>query len=54
MTDALKDKLKSEAKKSNKKPGWLKLAGGLPNEAVREIQAILDEEFSKIDPVEWK
>lgn len=54
LTDALKDKIKSEAKNRNKKPGWLKLAGGLPDKAVREIQDIIDEEFSKIDPVEWK
>ena len=54
LTDALKDKIKSEAKNRNKKPGWLKLAGGLPDQAVREIQDIIDEEVSKIDPVEWK
>lgn len=53
VTEAVEEKLTASA--STAKP-WMRLAGGLRHlhkETVR-INKLMDDEFGKIDPEEWK
>ena len=40
--------------RSVKKHGWRSVYGKAPAGSVLEIQAIIDQEFNRIDPDEWK
>lgn len=49
--DALRDKLAQESARDN--AGWKAAFGTARAEDVAEVQRIIDEEFSKIDPEGW-
>ena len=59
--DALRAKLGSEhnnrggprRKKNEEETGWRAAFGAADPEAVAEVQRIIDEEFSRIDPEGW-
>lgn len=54
--DAIRDKLLAErGKKGGKEEtGWRAVFGKANKSDVAEVQRIIDEEFSKIDPEDWK
>lgn len=54
--DAIRDKLLAErGKKGGKEEtGWRAVFGKASKRDVAEVQRIIDEEFSKIDPEDWK
>ena len=54
--EALETKLRASRSGGSQRPEppWLKLAGVVPNGAREEIDAIVDEEFSAVDPGEWQ
>lgn len=54
FTEALQEKLESESRNSGAEAGWMKVFGQADTKAVDEVQAIIDAEFSKIDPSDWK
>lgn len=60
VTDAIEDKLSQCAKRPKaKEPAWVKLHGAFAKTKVmraetRRIQKIIDAEFERIDPEDWK
>ena len=53
--DALREKLGMAVEgEEDKGLGWRVAFGAADPEAVAEVQKIIDEEFSKIDPDDWK
>ena len=51
VTSALREKL---AKNRATTPGWRAGFGKIPAKYVREVQAVVDAEFSKINAADWK
>jgi hypothetical protein len=49
LMEAISDKLAE-----TEHPGWRSVFGKGDKEAVAEVQRIIDEEFSKINPEDWK
>ena len=54
VTEALLDKLGKTASAQRRAVGWRAAFGRVPSKYTRRIDAILREEFSKIDPEDWK
>ena len=52
VVDAIRAKLDKEILPEGH--GWRSVFGMADREAVAEVQRIIDEEFSKIDPEAWK
>ncbi|HKW18114.1 MAG TPA: hypothetical protein VJO35_11470 [Terriglobales bacterium] len=54
VTEAVRDKLETNAK-TIEKP-WVKLAGGLKHlrKETQRINRIIEEEFEKIEPEDWE
>jgi hypothetical protein len=52
--DAIRDKLAADAKATGKQSGWRAVFGKANKEDVAEVQRIIDEEFSRIDPEDWE
>jgi hypothetical protein len=53
--DAVREKLATEGGAANKKQiGWRAVFGKGNKEEVAEVQRIIDEEFSRIDPEGWE
>ncbi len=52
LMEAIRDKLAEERIPADR--GWRSVFGMGDKEAVAEVQRIIDEEFSKIDPEDWK
>jgi hypothetical protein len=53
--DAVRAKLAGEASAADKKKvGWRAVFGKGNKEEVAEVQRIIDEEFSRIDPEGWE
>ena len=52
LADAISEKLGKEQEIDGH--GWRSVFGKGDKEAVAEVQRIIDEEFSKIDPEDWK
>ena len=52
--DAIRDKLAADAKATGKQSGWRAAFGAARPEDVAEVQRIIDEEFSRIDPEDWE
>ena len=50
--EAIREKLSSERRRA--RGGWRSVFGKADPKAVEEIQRVLDEEFSKISPEDWK
>jgi hypothetical protein len=46
-------KLTKERSKSNGKTGWRAVFGAADPQEIAELQRIIDEEFSRIDPEGW-
>ncbi len=54
VNQAIMEKLKLDAGDLEDVPkGWRAVFGKAPKDAIDELQARLDEEFSRIDPEEW-
>jgi hypothetical protein len=51
--DALQDKLAKEQAANGKQSGWRAVFGKAKKEDMAELQRVIDEEFSKIDPEGW-
>jgi hypothetical protein len=51
--DAVRDKLASERAISSQETGWRAVYGKARPEDVADVQRIIDEEFSRIDPEDW-
>ncbi len=54
VTNALRQKLTRAAGNKQDEPRWRTGFGKIPARYVREVQAIVDQEFSKINPDDWK
>jgi hypothetical protein len=54
LVDAVRAKLASDKAKPNGKTGWEAAFGAADPKDVAELQRIIDEDFSKIDPDDWK
>jgi hypothetical protein len=58
LVEAVRSKLASDLKKPKSKAklktGWEAAWGTADPQAIAELQRIIDEEFSKIDPDDWK
>ena len=52
VTEALRQKLASRSQSAA--PAWRAGFGKVPRKYVREVQAVIDAEFSKINPADWK
>lgn len=52
--EALKEKLKAESRKKDEEAGWLQVFGKADAAAINEVQAIIEDEFSKVDPEDWR
>jgi hypothetical protein len=52
LVEVIREKLSDE--QDELKPGLMSVFGKGDKEAVAEVQRIIDEEFSKIDPEGWK
>jgi hypothetical protein len=53
LVEAVRDKLAGTAKKPKQKTGWRALYGAADPKEVAELQRIIDQEFSGIDPEGW-
>jgi hypothetical protein len=54
LVDAVRAKLASDKAPSKGKTGWRAAFGAADPKDVAEVQRIIDEEFSKINPDDWK
>ena len=54
MVEAVRAKLDDDRAKPKKKTGWEAAFGAADPKDVAELQRIIDEEFSKVDPDDWK
>ena len=54
LVEAVRAKLASDKGKRKGKIGWEAAFGSANPEDVAEVQRIIDEEFSKINPDDWK
>lgn len=54
FNEAIREKNNMKLAVQSDKPGWMKVAGTIPHEEIEKIQKLIDEEFSKIDPEDWK
>ncbi len=54
LVEAVRAKLASDKAKPKGKTGWEAVFGAADPKDVAEVQRIIDEEFSKIDPDDWK
>jgi hypothetical protein len=52
--EALQEKLRRDLSKSDTESGWMEVFGKAPESSVEEVQAIIDEELSKIDVDGWQ
>ncbi len=52
--DAIQTKLATERTRPNKEKGWRAAFGKASKDDISKLQQFLDEEFSKIDPGEWR
>jgi hypothetical protein len=53
LAEAVRAKLATEKSKSKRKTGWQAVYGAADPKEVAEVQRIIDEEFSRIDPEGW-
>ncbi|MDZ4814654.1 MAG: hypothetical protein SGI71_00125 [Verrucomicrobiota bacterium] len=54
VLEALKEKLESEAGGGRRAVGWRKVFGKGPKAGLAEVQAVIDEEFSRIHLDDWR
>ena len=56
IIEALEAKLRSDAEGPDEpqEPAWMRFAGAAPRGVRKEIDAIVEEEFSAVDPELWK
>ena len=54
LIEAIRDKLLSDKKDTAEVQGWRAAFGAADPETVADVQRIVDEEFSDIDPGDWK
>lgn len=54
MVEAVRAKLADNGAKPNKKTGWRAVYGAADPKEIAELQRIIDEEFSRIDPEGWE
>ena len=54
FVEALQEKLRKEIETSNQPPGWMQAFGKAPESSIAEVQAVIDDEFSKIDSDDWQ
>ncbi len=52
--EALKEKLHQESNLASGQPGWMRVFGKASESSIAEVQAIIDEAFSKIDVDDWQ
>ena len=52
LVEAISDKFAPDSE--SELPGLMSVFGTGDHEAVTEVQRIIDEEFSKVDPDDWK
>lgn len=52
--DAVRDKLAADRKATSQEAGWRAVFGKANAGDVQDVQRILDEEFERIDPEDWK
>lgn len=52
--DAIREKLSAENSTGKNSSGWRTVFGKAPGGAVVKVQALIDEEFSKINAEDWK
>ena len=55
LTDAISAKLDSEAGRSGEKP-WMRHFGALAAnaEAVRKVDRVIEDEFERVNPADWR
>lgn len=53
ITDALRDRLDLQASRSAGVPGWRSVFGSASREEVEAVDAVIAEEFEKVDPRDW-
>ena len=54
LLEAVKDKLAASRDREKGSSGWRSVFGKADQKAVEELQRILDEEFSRVEPGDWK
>jgi hypothetical protein len=52
--EALREKLNGQRRKAKPPAGWRSVFGKATQEEIDEVQKIIDEEFSRINPEDWK
>ena len=53
MVEAVRTKLDDDRAKPKNKTGWRAVFGAADPKEVAELQRVIDEEFSRIDPEGW-
>lgn len=53
FVDAVRDKLAGDKARAGSEEGWRAVFGKADKKDVEEVQRIIDEEFSRIDPEDW-
>jgi plasmid stability protein len=54
LLEALRDKLVRDRSSANGESGWKAVFGAARADDVAEVQRIIDAEFSRVDPDDWK
>jgi hypothetical protein len=54
ILEALRDRLRQETQPISPSSGWRSVLGKAPRGSTDEVQQIIDEEFSRIDPRDWQ
>jgi hypothetical protein len=54
LLDALRDKLAHDRSAAVGESGWKAVFGAARADEIAEVQRIIDAEFSRVDPDDWK
>jgi len=54
FVQAMEDRLATEQKKRGNPHGWRAVFGRAPRGSVGQIQSLIDEEFERIRPEDWR
>ena len=54
LVQAMEDRLAAEQRKPGKTHGWRAVFGRAPKGAAGQVQSLIDEEFEKIRPEDWR
>ncbi len=54
LTEAMAEKLSGHSRGQTAVAGWMKLAGSVSKAQAKKIDAVIQKELERVDPVDWR